>query len=297
MGAGDDGVMGSDGRQMHTSTSSTNTLWYGKFIEGCHRRMGDQPVPDRAIQIEELLLALEYLDGEYARATAQIDNLRLVAPSHKTRLKDRTHVACAGLFLTAGFLGGLRGEEVLLMELSSIRKHFEDGLLYSPEHVLLPLLGRFKGETGERHYLVAVVPVSASGVNVEQWMRRMVACHETGGRITGWVFARSDGKGRSSISDFDPIFHEALRDVQARRSDLIKGDVEVADVFSLRRSLRRGSTTQARNKKVPEEHIEFNNGWRKKQRAGAKAHSLSMVQHYTDLKLALPYVLRYSKNL
>ena len=36
IGAGDEAVMGSDGNQMHTSSSSTNTLWFGKFYEGCH---------------------------------------------------------------------------------------------------------------------------------------------------------------------------------------------------------------------------------------------------------------------
>ena len=45
--------------------------------------------------------------------------------------------------------------------------------------------------------------------------------------------------------------------------------------------------THTQNMKVPEENIEFNNGWRKHQWAGAEASSLSMIQHYTDVKLAL----------
>lgn len=295
-GAGDGAVMGSDGRQMHMSSSSTNTLWHGKFFEGCHRRMGDQPVPDRAIQIDELHLVLEYLDSEYLKVELQAEN-EPRKNARKTLRKEQTNLACAGLFVTGGFLGGLRGEEVLLMELSGVRTHYASGLLWTPPHVLLPLMGRFKGETGERHYLVAVVPNSKSGINVGLWMDRMIKCHQNNKKYNGWVFPREVGEGRAKISDFDPLFHEALRDVQSKRPDLIKGDVEVGDVFSLRRSLRRGSTTHARNMKVPEENIEFNNGWRKSQRAKAKAPSLSMVQHYTDVKLALPYVLRYSENL
>ena len=58
-GAGDKAMMGSNGKQMHMSTSSTNTLWFGKFYEGCHRQMGDQPEPDRAILIEDLLQVLD----------------------------------------------------------------------------------------------------------------------------------------------------------------------------------------------------------------------------------------------
>ncbi len=285
IGAGDEAVMGSDGKQMHTSTSTTNTLWFGKFYEGCHRRMGDQPQPDRAISIKELHLVLIFLDEEYANA------------EREGNLKEKTKFALAGLYVTAGFLGGLRGEEVLLMELSSVRKNFEHGLTWTPPHVLIPLLGRFKGETGERCFLLAVVPKSATGINIEVWMRRMIECHQEGNKRAGWVFPSPTGQGRGRISDFDPVFHDALRSVQSQRPDLILDSVDVGVAFSLRRSLRRGSTTHALNVFVSKENVEFNNGWRKHQRAGAKAASLSMIQHYTDVKLALPFILGYSMNL
>ena len=119
----------------------------------------------------------------------------------------------------------------------------------------------------------------------------MVECHEANRKFSGWVFPSQGGQGRARICDFDPTFHDALRGVQSARPDLIKDGVEVGDAFSLHRLLQQGFTTHARNMKVPEENIEFNNGWRKHQRAGAKAPSLSMVQHYTNVKLALPFVL------
>ena len=125
----------------------------------------------------------------------------------------------------------------------------------------------------------------------------MIDCHEVSQKRNGWVFPNASGKGRAKISDYDPIFHDALRNMQDWRPDLIKGNVEVGDAFSLRRSLRHGSTSHARNMRVPEENIEFNNGWRKHQQAGTKAPSLSMAQHYTDVKLALPFVLRYSEGM
>jgi hypothetical protein len=125
----------------------------------------------------------------------------------------------------------------------------------------------------------------------------MVECHEESNKQNGWVFPALKGQERARIADIDPVFHDALRFVQSQRPDLIAEEVDVGVAFSLRRSLRRGSTTHARNVDVPEENIEFNNGWRKHQRAGAKAASLSMGQHYTDVKLALPFILGYSENL
>jgi hypothetical protein len=93
----------------------------------------------------------------------------------------------------------------------------------------------------------------------------MVECHEESNKRNGWVFPALKGQGRARIADVDPVFHDALRFVQSQRPDLIAEEVDVGVAFSLRRSLRRGSTTHARNVDVPEENIEFNNGWRKHQ--------------------------------
>ena len=214
--------MGSNGKQMHTSQSSTNTLWYGKFYEGCHRHMGDQPQPDRAISIAELLLVLDNLNTKY------------LITEREQQLKAKTYLACTGVFVATGFLGGLRGEEVLLMELSSIRKHFEDGLGWDPPHILLPLLGRFKGKTGERCFLLAVVLETTMGINLQLWMKRMITCHESAHKRNGWVFPNAFRKGHATIADYNPAFHEALRDVQAGQPDLIKAKVDIESTFSLR---------------------------------------------------------------
>ncbi len=60
---------------------------------------------------------------------------------------------------------GLRGEEVPLMDLAGTRNHFSRAVHTGPNadgecmaHVVIALLGRFKGETGEKyHYMVSVL--------------------------------------------------------------------------------------------------------------------------------------------
>jgi hypothetical protein len=281
----DETVMALDDKKMHTTTAVTYSRWFERFIKGCHSRMGDQPKPDKAIEIDVLLGVLAYCDTEYKEALVRNDT------------RTEMDMVCLAVYVAAGFLGGLRGEEVVTMDLIGVRTHFADGLRWKLPHVTIPMYGRFKGEDGTKWLLVPVVTETKSGILMAHWMERLLEAYNKRGIVGGWVFRRWPGKAKGRISDFDPLFHDALRRVQRENPDLIKPDVDVADAYSLRRSLRRGSTTHAKNRDVPLEHIECNNRWRKQARAKGKAPSLSMSQHYTDVRGSLEYTLRYSAAL
>ena len=80
-------------------------------------------------------------------------------------------------------------------------------------------------------------------------------------------------------------------------TQLIPLDVDVRDSYGVYRSLRRGATTQARNQKVRPEDIEMNNRWRKVEAAKGKAASLNIRDHYTEVKLAIKTLIRFSLAL
>ena len=49
------------------------------------------------------------------------------------------------------------------------------GKMYAKHpHIVAPLMGRFKGETGERNLLLCMVNVTASGIPVRKWLERLV---------------------------------------------------------------------------------------------------------------------------
>ncbi|KAL7574352.1 hypothetical protein ACA910_008456 [Epithemia clementina (nom. ined.)] len=56
---------GDRGGQFFTA-SPTNSHWFKRFINGCHRRMGDVWLPDKAVNLEEVLSALAILEDEFA---------------------------------------------------------------------------------------------------------------------------------------------------------------------------------------------------------------------------------------
>ena len=70
----------------------------------------------------------------------------------------------------------------------------------------------------------------------------------------------------------------------------------VIDDYQLKRSLRRGSTIEATNKKVPGESIDLMNRWRKRELAQGAEPGLAMRQVYTQTILALESTLRYSQS-
>lgn len=68
-----------------------------------------------------------------------------------------------------------------------------------------------------------------------------------------------DRRARVRMGELDPMFHLALRRVQALRPEVLPNSVDVEEEFSVSRSIRRGATSQALNRKLPAEVIEANN--------------------------------------
>ena len=98
-------------------------------------------------------------------------------------------------------------------------------------------------------------------------------------------------------SDMEPRFFDRLEQVQTLHPDLIPPSEDVAEDYGIYRSFRRGSTSEATNQGLPPDVIDLNNRWRKFYHAGASKPSLSMRDHYTDIRLTLKQSLRYSAIL
>ena len=60
-------------------------------------------------------------------------------------------------------------------------------------HVVLPLCGRFKRETGETFHFVVVTARSDSGLSVGSWMERGIASRKIRGLTQGYFFVSSSG--------------------------------------------------------------------------------------------------------
>ena len=203
--------------------------------------------------------------------------------------------------LVIGFTAALRGEEMPQIDLGPMNKYWEEGDRHPRlKHVPLVMLGRFKQTVGEKLYFQPLAQVTNSGIHVKQWVGRVLGLYArakvTGGPMFRTVSKKGVVKG-ATVGDLDLLFHDILRQVQVRRPDVLPANVMVGDEYSVRRSLRRGSTSEAQNVQIPKEVIEANNRWRKHMRSNGVVPSMDMMERYSDAKASVTALVRYSAML
>jgi hypothetical protein len=244
--------------------------------------MGEEVRSDYALSVSILHLILGNLDERWRGATTA------------TQRKDVTEIA---FFLVVAFCLGLRGEEVVKADIGGFLTYFEAGKNHETlPHVMIPLQGRFKGETGERWHLLPIVWKTRSGIEVGAWATRMKASLAERRRYHGFIFANAKGK-QAKASTLEPRFFEQLNFVRGRHPSQFAPNVSIEDDYGIPRSCRRGSSTEAANQKVPSEIIEMICRWRKVERAQGRAPNLGMREHYMEVSQALETYLQYSRPL
>lgn len=269
------------------SNSPTNSYWFKRFMQGCHKRMGNVWIPDKALTLDVLIACLRILETEY------VDSL----PGQR-----RLEVALTGAMLVASFMAALRGEEIPLIDIGMMKKYWREACDYSRKpHVQLALVGRFKQTNGAYRVFVQHLAVeTSSGVEVKLWMGRAIEEYHLRGVTAGPMFRTVTAKGkikRATVSDLDMLFHDILKRVQISRPDLISPDEKVEEESSMRRSPRRGATTEAQNRKIPKDVIEMNNRWKKFIRSRSMLPSMSMIERYSDAKASVEALVQFSEMM
>lgn len=273
-------VMMKDTAKMSVSTCSTDGPFFEKFTKGCHKRMGDIVKPDRALAVEILAEILNLMEVEWGSAMAD---------------KDRWELALEGCFYVISFACALRGEEVPLTNITGIREHLVESGKNKIPHVIVALLGRFKNEHGDSNYhLLPVVNVTRSGLEIRRWIERGVRMCEVMGYTRGPLFRDLMTGGKAKASYYEPRFHRRLERIQLMRPDLIGAGVIVEEEYGVSRSFRRGATSRAADMLLPPDVTNANNRWRTVESAGAKKTSMTMRDHYTDVRLTLNLLLQFS---
>lgn len=152
-------------------------------------------------------------------------------------------------FLVIGVCDSLRGNEVFLVKASSLCKYAEENKWLNWDYVMVPMMGHFKGETGEHNIMrVMVKVVTQSGIRIKEWVDCLVwvliAEGQNDGAQPGPAFCDEHGH-ILTYSYVNNLFHEELIKVQEIHTDLISSGVIVSDIYNIYRSLRRGATSRA----------------------------------------------------
>jgi hypothetical protein len=274
-------TVGGDRAKHQLTHSPTQSLWFERFSQGCVRRMGQEVRQDWAIPLAAMHGLLDLLEDEWTRTTDPL---------------VQEQVASLGAFAVIAFCGSFRGSETLMTDLHGLRKGMEETKRLGRDHIIIPLLGRFKGEQNTRYHLAPLAAETRSGLKVQRWVERLITVQENSGRVRGPAFCNPAGEVASSLA-FDVGFVERLLIVQAARPDVIPADVDISEQFGVSQSFRRGSTSVARTRGVDDKQVELINRWRKVEAARGRRPTLPMREHYSDIAILIPEMVKYSLAL
>ena len=265
--------------KMWISTSVSHQFWFSRFMVGIHKRVGEVRRQDEAFTIEVIQEVKRLLEVEWNGV-------------HKGSAEERRKIAELGVWFIVGFCCGMRGEEMMLIELAGTRNSLES-MLDSHGYFKVVLSGRTKGNqvSGSKFSFPCVNVTSGTGLNPGTWIKRLVEIRSKESYESGRLFYR--GVTPTKMSHYESDFFDVLYKVQAN-SDAISNQVEVADAYGMMRSSRRGATAHARNMKVKNDVIEAVHRWRREAFGGGGAIRLDLIDVYTSLDALSPTLLEYS---
>ena len=137
------------------SSSPTNTEWFRRFMNGCHKKMGDVWIPDRAVTMQEVKEIFRLLEQDCI-----LD---------KEDDHDWMQTTLTVVVIIDGFFGDLHGEEIIRMDLVKMREHWAESVTHENMHVPMMLSGCFKREIGENSFCQLLAWKLKSGVNIWLW--------------------------------------------------------------------------------------------------------------------------------
>jgi hypothetical protein len=222
---------------------------------------------------------MELLEQEWSVATGQ---------------RELSLCASIGAYSVIAFCGSFRGNEVFLTDLHGLRKYCVE--LQGQEYVIVPLLGRFKGEMHARYHLTPLAAQTNSGLQVRRWIERLVQVREQEGRWHGPAFCGPTGEIAEAY-EYESALIARLLAVQEKSPEIIGPEVNITEDFGISRSFRRGSTSTARVRGIDDKQVELINRWRKFEQARGRQPALPMKEHYSDIKILIPELVKYSQGL
>jgi hypothetical protein len=274
-------TVGGDKAKHHLTHSPTQSKWFEMFSQGCVRRMGQDVCQDWAIPLPAMHALLNILEREWVQADGATACER---------------IASLGAFAVIGFCGSFRGSEIFLTDLFGLRKFLKDTERLGRDHVVIPLLGRYKGEQNTCYHLSPMASITSSGIPIKRWIERLVQVRDQEGRTHGPAFCDKAG-GIARAFEYEAGFIERLLEIQVADPEAISPDVDINEQFGISRSFRRGAISVARTRGIDDKYVQLINRWCTVEKARGRKPSLPMHKHYSDIAILIPELVKFSLGL
>jgi hypothetical protein len=263
--------------------AATQKFWFSRFMEGLHKRVGEIRMPDKILGIEEVHAIDRTLEREFKHA--------------RTRT-ERKRISEMGTWLIGGVCTGLRGEEMLLIDLFGTAKSVAQFMkVDAPDpHFKFVILGRTKGvqEDGHKFAIPCVKETQGTHLRPGIWLERLICVKREMEQTHGRLFQRSLRKAK--LCEFEDDFYRMIERVQDT-TNLIASDVDVRNEYGLPRTTRRTATAHARNMRLPKDLMNAIHRWGKEMNATTGVPRMDMQDTYTTIDSICPLVLEFSRGM
>lgn len=183
-----EGAAFSSGYVKSTLTSCpTEQELFSRFLRGCEIRMGYATKANRSLTTKTIVRLLELIKQEALAEVPQV-------------AREYWKVGAA---IALAICGSLRGPEILRLDLAGLREHIGRGRegvlpdkplktgtdLTNAPHIMVVLIGDFKGETGIQHHAIALASLTMSGIPLRWWLEKLLEVRTSEGCSRGPALA------------------------------------------------------------------------------------------------------------
>jgi hypothetical protein len=282
--------------RVRLTSCRTQSAWYLDFSLGAQDRMGYETNNQLAVPIDAVVRQLELIEADIEDASDE---------------KSRHFLVKVGALIAILTAGSLRGHEGFYLDIAATQNHLQKGkegriprnalkrkVFTEAEARTLPevcicLLGKFKGETGERYHSIILANESTSGLKTRRWIERLMAVCEAEGRTHGSAFNEADG-APPSPTEYNAMVRHYFKALQEEPESLMGDKKEELIRYGISRTYRKTSETRARRAGMVKDDVETVNRWRKVERAKGKMPRFDMAEHYSDASQLGTLTWRYS---
>ena len=270
------------GKLFHLANNPLQSTLVERVVKGMKARMPVESARNLPLTGPVVRRVLEEIEFEWVTSNED---------PHRKRL-----LAMAGGYIATTYSYSLRGNEGFWVDGDRLCEGIDVGKFASPiPHVLVPVLGFFKGENGERLHVFTLANNNKSCIRVRVWLERVVAILKSEGQSGGPAFC--DHKGYMLHSDdVEGILHPILRKLQGSPGleQSLPAGIDVELFYRCERSFRRGAENTALVRKVSNEAIAFVHRWSIYEGNRGRPPYFDMLRYYADGDSTRPLQLEFS---
>ena len=298
VGVAESSTFSSTMARVRSTSCPSQSDWFRDFLTGAQDRMGYDTKKQLDVPILVVVRILDLIRADVEAETSL----------------DRKHRLIKLGALVAILTGAsLRGHEGFYLDIAGTRKRLARGAggtlpggkltkkLFTEEEasnlpeVCICLLGKFKGETGERYHSIVLANRSSSGLAFRWWIEQLMDVCVVEQRASGCAFNEPDGSAPPS-GEYNALVRHYLTVVADEGVAGFDADFDVMR-YGISRTFRKTSETRARRARIPKEQVEVVNRWKTIERAKGRRPNLAMVDHYANAKELGTLTWRYSYAL